>query len=201
MSDWKIRRKEEACARCEKAFEDGEQHFSVLQVSPEALGREDRCLACHETAEDPEETIFWRTTRREARRGLAVDFESIERLFLALGARTEERLIELRYLLSLLLMRKKRLKLVRVRRSDEAEFMLMRRPRRTEELEVRVFDLTTERTAVLKQELERIFEGAGAEDLTAPVEAEEAEEPEAEPDSEPAADPEASAVESQVGPN
>ena len=170
MVDWKIRRKEDACARCGRAFEDGEALFSVLQITPESLGREDRCPACHEAAEDPADTIFWRTTRREARRGLAVDFDSIERLFLALEPRTEERLQELRYLLSLLLLRKKRLKLVRVRRTAAAELMVMRRPRRTEEQEVRVFDLTSERTAVLRSELERIFEGAGAEDLALPPE-------------------------------
>lgn len=210
MVDWKIRRKEEACARCERPFEDGEALFSALLVSPEALGREDRCPACHEAAEDPEDTIFWRTTRRESRRGFAVDFESIERLFLALEARPEERLAELRYLLSLLLMRKKRLKLVRVKRTDQAEFMLMRRPRRTEELQVRVFDLTPERTSVLRTELERIFEGAGAEDLTQPVEeqapgeapedtgvAGDAAEASGEEASEPADGP---AAESQVGP-
>ena len=62
---------------------------------------------------------------------------------------------------------------------------------------MRVFDLTPERTAVLRAELERIFEGAGAEDLTAPPSAEE---PEAEPEAEPGAGSEEGTPESQVEP-
>lgn len=165
MADWKIHRRGDACVACERPFEEGEEHFSILRLGPDSLGREDRCAACFEAAEGPDDVIFWRTQHRVRRRGLAVDFDSIERLFLALEGRSEERLSELRYLLSLLLMRKKRLKLVRVRRTPASELMVMRRPRRTEELEVRVFDLSPERTSVLRTELERIFEGAGAEDL------------------------------------
>ena len=173
MIDWKIQRREEGCARCERPFDDGEAHFSVLVIEPESLGREDRCVACFE-ADDTlaDDLVFWRTRRvLKAKRGLAVDFESVERLFLALEGRDEERLIELRYLLSLLLMRKKRVKLVRVTRTDDGEWMILRRPRREETLRVKVFDLTPERARALRSELERIFEGAGAEDLLIPIEA------------------------------
>jgi len=98
-----------------------------------------------------------------------VDFDSIEKLFLALEGREEPRLAELRFLLSLLLMRKRRIKMVRVKRTEEAEFMICRRPRREEIYRVQVFDLTSERAAELKAELERIFEGAGAEELQVPL--------------------------------
>ncbi len=177
MSDWKIHRHGEGCLVCERAFEDEERHFSILLFSEESLGRQDRCLRCFEEWDDrPEDLIFWRTRRRvQKKRGLAVDFESIERLFSALEPRSEERLRELRYLLSLMLLRKKRLKLLRGRRTDGAEFLVVRRPRHTEEILVEVFDLSPERTAALRAELERIFEGAGAEDLLVPAELSEAE--------------------------
>lgn len=166
MPDWKIKKKEGACAACERPFEEGESHFSLLVLGPETLGREDRCTACFESsAERPDDLIFWRTWRRPDHRRLAVDFDSVERLFLALGGRADERLAELRYLLALLLMRKKRLKLVRVLRREGSELLVLRRPRRTEELETLVFDLTAERAAGLRDDLERIFAGAGAEDL------------------------------------
>jgi len=176
VSNWKINRRDEGCAACERPFVDGEQHFSILLLNEEALGRADRCVACFEAADDlTEDDVFWRTRRRvKAKRGLAVDFESVERLFHALDGRSEERLQELRFLLSLLLMRKKRLKLVRVKRSAEGEWMLLRRPRRTEALGVKVFDLTPARAEELRAELERIIEGAGSEDLLAPPEIAEA---------------------------
>ena len=173
MSDWKIKRKEDGCVRCERPFEEGERHFSILLFDAESLGREDRCLSCFEGDEDlPQDLVFWKTQKQSAtRHGIAVDFDSVERLFLALEGRAEERLVELRYLLSLLLMRKKRLKLVRVKRTDGGgEWMVLRRPRRTEALDVRVFDLTPARAGELRTELERIVEGAGGEDLDAILE-------------------------------
>jgi hypothetical protein len=174
MGDWKIKRKEDGCVRCERAFEEDERHFSILLFDAETLGREDRCVPCFEGDEElPTDLVFWKTQRRaRSRHGISVDFDSVERLFLALDGRPEERLIELRYLLSLLLMRKKRLRLVRVKRLEGGgEWMVLRRPRRTEALEVQVFDLTPERAGELRAELARIVEGAGGEDLDAILEA------------------------------
>jgi hypothetical protein len=93
------------------------------------------------------------------------DFEALEGLFLALEGREEPALRELRYLLALLLMRKKRVKLVRTARRDDGEAMLLRRPRRTEELVVYVFDLPPERAQVLRDKLRAIFEGAEVAEL------------------------------------
>ena len=171
MADWKIHTKEERCAECERIFEEGEAMFSVLRFSGEGLFREDHCDACFRArreADGTEDLIWWRTRRRaEVRRGLAVDFEAVQGLFTALEGREEEPLQELRYLLCLLLMRKRRLKLVRVRRSAAGEAMLVRRPRTKQELEVFVFDLTPERAGALREQLEGLFEGAAIEDVLA----------------------------------
>lgn len=188
MNDWRIRRREERCGRCERAFLEGESFFSLLFVASGALGREDRCSACFETRSadgDPgaTELLFWRARHRPDRaRSLAVDFDAVEELFLALGARSEERLLELRYLLALLLLRKKRLKLTGMRRREGTSAMSVRRPRREEDLEVAVFELSAERNGALRDELGRIFAGAGAEALLA-------EAPRAEPDLDRALDP------------
>ncbi len=175
MTEWKIHRRNERCARCERVFEDEERHFSILLFGAEGFSREDRCLECFERdGAQPNDLVFWRTRHRFAgRRGLAIDFESIEQLFFALQGRAlegpeGERLAELCYLLALLLLRKKRLKLARIRSEPRGERLVVRRPRRTEEHEVAVFDLTPERAEGLRGELERIFEGAGSLDLIPP---------------------------------
>lgn len=169
MSDWKIRRKGLGCARCARPFAEGEPHFSVLLLAAETLEREDHCGACFQDRRRvpaAEELIWWRTRRPTAqRRGLAVDYETVEQLFHGLAPRTETRLQELRFLLCLLLMRKRRLKLVRVAGRGADEVMCLRRPRRQEEIAVRVFDLGEERLAALRADLEGLFEGASAEDL------------------------------------
>jgi len=174
MSDWKIRKRKDGCSLCTHEFEEEEVFYSLLSIDPETIGREDRCVACFDQGglqEAGQGAIYWRTRRPpEGKRRLAVDFDVVEQLFFALAEHEKERILELRYLMSLLLLRKKRLKLVRVLREGGVESMVLRRPRRTEAIAVRVFDLSEERSLQLRQELARIFEGADVEDLlTAPA--------------------------------
>ncbi|MAB81200.1 MAG: hypothetical protein CMJ89_17785 [Planctomycetes bacterium] len=171
MSDWKFRKRKNGCVRCEREFEEEEVFYSCLLIEGVTIGREDRCVKCfvpEEVERDERHSIYWRTRCPvDGKRRLAVDFDVVEQLFLALAEHTEERILELRYLMSLLLLRKKRLKLVRVTRNESEEAMVLRRPRRTEAIEVRVFDLSEDRSLQLREELTRIFEGAEVEDLLA----------------------------------
>lgn len=169
MSDWRIHRREPRCTGCERLFQEGETFFSLIFFEEDRLRREDRCPACFQEPRPAGDLFFWRTRHQADRRArFAVDFEAIEELFVSLDGRREEGLRELRYLLSLLLLRKKRLKLVGVRRNEGGETLCLRRPRRTEEFEVQVFQLDSERALVLKAELARVFDGAGVEALAAP---------------------------------
>jgi hypothetical protein len=171
MNEWRIHRREPSCARCERAFAEGDRIFSMLYLEGERLRREDHCEACFEEPAEPEgELLFWRTRHSLDRRArFAVDFEAIEELFLALEGVREPARRELRYLLALLLLRKKRLKLVGVRRQPSGETLCVRRPRRQEEFEVLVFELDSARVSSLQAELARVFEGVGIEALSAPL--------------------------------
>lgn len=168
MSDWRIHRREVLCGACQRPFQDGETLYSLLHLESEPLRREDRCERCFVDPGELAGVLFWRTHHvADGSRRLAVDFDAIEELFVALESRKDPRSMELRYLLTLLLLRKKRLKLVGVRRGEAGETMCVRRPRRTEEFEVSVFELDGERALALKADLARIFEGAGVEALSA----------------------------------
>lgn len=165
MSTWTFRRRHGACSRCEREFEAGEPHFSALAVEGEQLSRDDCCRACWRAlGELPEAErpawLFWWRTRHEVgkKKGLALNLEAIEALFLGLEGRAEVRLRELRYVLCLLLMRKRRLKIERIVRDAEGESMLVRRPRRQESLRVFVYDFEAERMAELREELRRVFD-------------------------------------------
>ena len=183
MNEWRIHRREARCTKCERPFTEGEAIFSLLFLAPDALRREDHCAGCFEQPGEPRgELLFWRTRHTLDRRArFAVDFQAIEELFLALeGERRTER-AELRYLLALLLLRKKRLKLVGVRRHPDGETLCLRRPRRQEEFEVQVFELDSARAEALRAELARVFEGAGVESLGSSPVASAAEAPESDP--------------------
>jgi hypothetical protein len=120
--------------------------------------------------------------RRGGRRRLLAH-ESIEALFNALEPRVETRLRELRFLLALLLMRKRRLKVVRIVKKDDGEAFAVRRPRRDEELTVYVFELTPERQAELREELVRLFDQPDLSSLDAPPEDDELDDDGLEPES------------------
>jgi hypothetical protein len=175
MNDWKYSRRTGLCSACTRAFAEQEQLFSLLRMHDGALVREDRCPACFGAARAAEfeasgGLAYWRT-RFAPGGGLRLDLDALEALFLTVigreadGAANEvarDRVGELCYLLGLLLLRKRRLKLKRIAPATGAqrEKLVVNRPRRPQEYEIAVYDLTPERQAELRDELKRIFEGA-----------------------------------------
>lgn len=115
--------------------------------------------------------LFWWATRYEVakRKTVQLDLESLERLFLELEGNEHEPVQELRYVLCLILMRKRRLKVERVLRLADGEAFRVKRPRRDERYEVRVFDFSPERMAEIRTQMQAIFDGAdGPDGLTLP---------------------------------
>jgi hypothetical protein len=179
MNEWRIGRRQPGCAPCRREFEEGERHFSLLSVRGEELLREDFCAGCWSArvappSPDPVRELLWWRTRHSAgkRRGLALNIEAIEALFLGLEGRAEVALRELRYLLCLILMRKRRLKTARILRDAQGESFVVHRPRHQEELRVFIYDFTPERVAELRDKLRRIFEGAEPESAFAAAQSE-----------------------------
>jgi hypothetical protein len=161
MAEWKITTRTPECSACKRTFPEGERHVSALSLQGEELSRIDSCEACFRPEAGREDLFYWFTrTRLGRRRGLEFDLPTLEQLFLRLEGRSEKRIREVRYVLCLILMRKRRLKLQRVERGPEGEAMVVRRPRRDEGWRVFVFDFGPERLEELHQELLAVFEGA-----------------------------------------
>jgi hypothetical protein len=167
MADWKIDRRASTCRRCERAFVEGERFASCLSILGDDLGREDLCATCWQgnVPGSPGE-LFWWFTRYEAdrRRSVQLDLESLERLFLVLEGRPERPVRELRFLLCLVLLRKKRLKVERIERNAAGESFVVKRPRRDERHQVFVFDFDATRMSELRTKLQSIFDGADFEE-------------------------------------
>jgi len=170
MTDWKFTKRGDACAQCQRPFNEGETHVSSLAVEGEAIARNDSCLACWKTRDASADLFFWRTRHSENKpRGLALNLEALEGLFVSLESRAETQLRELRYVLCLILMRKRRLKIERVARTDSGEALVVSRPRRRETtFEVDVFDFSPEKIDELRGRLQDVFEQA---DVDAPADA------------------------------
>ncbi len=166
MTDWKFTKRGAQCSQCSRPFNEGEPHVSSLAVEGEAVARVDACLACWKRRAGADDLFWWRTRHTDDKpRGLALNLEALEALFFALGSREQTSLRELRYVLCLILMRKRRLRIERVGRSARGEVLVVSRPRRDEIHEVDVFDFTPEKIDELRSRLQDVFEQG---DLAAP---------------------------------
>ncbi len=175
MAEWKIERRQGACIACERPFDEGERHVSTLVFRAAVLAREDLCEPCFEarpagtedgqTGTGSTDLLWWFTRHSpDRKRTLQLDLPTLERLFLDLECREEQHARELRYVLCLLLMRKRRLKLVTIERGAEGESFLVKRPRHEERHRVFAFDFEPDRMSELQNQLQAIFDGAEDED-------------------------------------
>ncbi|QDV08221.1 hypothetical protein Poly30_37570 [Planctomycetes bacterium Poly30] len=167
---WTISRRQGVCAKTGHEFGDGERHVSMLLVQGSALERMDVSMAAWREmharmeAKDPEadEPLFWWMTRHEVtkRKTVQLDMESLSQLFVQLEGREEIQVRELRYVLCLLLMRKRRVKVEKVLRENGEESFLVKRPKEDQRYKVYVYDFEPERLDEVRAQLQAIFDGA-----------------------------------------
>ena len=170
MSEWRIQRRQARCRACERDFAEGERHASGLAVRGEELEREDLCEPCWARRE-LEPLVHWFTRHHQDKRKLQLDLATLEAIFVRLEGHGAARVRELRYVLALLLLRKRRIRLERVERGADGEALIVRRPRRDERLRVYVFDFAADRMDELRRELLALFEGAEIPADPSPAEA------------------------------
>lgn len=162
---WKITKRGRACGACARQFADGNLVFSTLtfedvpgQEVP-ALHRADRCGVCHQRRDRREAEIVWRTQHEEAPKKRKLDLLSLSEVLKQLLAAVDPRFSELRFLVALLLLRHRRLRVVRTRSQDDRDFLVMCFGRSRDTFDVEVVDLAKERMEALRAELTAIFEG------------------------------------------
>lgn len=125
--EWKISRGKGLCMQCESEMQEGQIFFSALLDTELEFQRKDFCSTCWE---DISESVFsyWKTRvpPADASRKSMVDNEVLLDFFRRLEKETEPARINFRYLLSLMLMRKKILKFEDIERTDDDEFLVLR---------------------------------------------------------------------------
>jgi hypothetical protein len=122
-SDWTMPRRAEACCACQHPFAVGETFHACLYESASGFERRDYCTACP-PAGDPPPLGSWRTRRPEPAAGRQAPFDReavygfFERLEDARGGQPAQ----FRFVLALLLWRKKVLKLEKTESTEAGEF-------------------------------------------------------------------------------
>ncbi len=146
---WSYRRRQGSCAACGRDFVAGETLFSLLRFHEDELERGDLCSACFERRDEAEEVFYWRTNHRESRGSVQVDFEVVLAVLHKLREDERDERRDFCFLLALLLVRHRRLKLQTVVRRGKREFLQLRKPRSKNPFEVEVRELDDERRARL----------------------------------------------------
>ena len=127
MSDWAIGRTSGRCAVSGRELAEGERYYAVLFDRGDTFERRDYSEACWE---GPPEGAFcsWRARipeRRERKRQF-VDDQVLMDFFERLGGESEESKVQFRFVLTLILMRKRLLKYVSQVEEQGAKWWMMR---------------------------------------------------------------------------
>ncbi len=159
MDQWEINKPLGQCCGTGEAIEPGQEYVGALVQSEEGLQRRDFSVDYWEE-EKPEVYCFWKTRlpQAEQKKQLFVDDEMLMAFFERLAAETERQRLEFRFVLGLILMRKRLLKYDSKRTEDGAEIWRLRVTGGKEMVDVLNPDLNEEQIARLSSQIGQILQ-------------------------------------------
>jgi len=127
MDEWEIDKPLGQCYGTGKKIEYGEEYFAALVETDEGLQRRDFCAAYWQ-AEKPDVFCYWksRLPRPDQKKRIFVDDEMLTAFFERLAEETEQEKINFRFVLALILMRKRRLKYESSKTDGDKEIWCLR---------------------------------------------------------------------------
>ncbi len=159
-SDWQMPRRNDRCGHCARRFDPGDVLQSRLYESVSGYERADYCDGCVPPA-GPETVAAWRSRRSEstARRGAGFDRETALSFFRRLAEPTSPEQQQFRFVLGILLWRKKVLRFDRSDRTRDGEVWSFHIVAGDETFELPVPDLDESRLEQLSAQLDGLLSG------------------------------------------
>ncbi|MBN1257725.1 MAG: hypothetical protein JXA52_08475 [Planctomycetes bacterium] len=161
MADWKVERGRKQCAATERPFEEGEVYFSVLIEQDDTFQRLDFSLEVWKEQEKNQFFSFWRTrmpSASEEPKRRFIDTEVIYNFFTRLADAESEMKLTFRYLLALILLRKRFLRLDEIIKQDGEEYLAVWDRRVSKYLRILNPHATCETLEEAQRELSCIFD-------------------------------------------
>lgn len=111
MAEWEINNSDGVCFGTGKKIENGQDYFAALVEIADGFERRDFC-SDYWQQQKPNVYCYWKTRRPEAgtKKQIFVDDEMLMAFFDRLANETEQEKLNFRFVLTLILMRKRRLK-------------------------------------------------------------------------------------------
>lgn len=127
MDEWEIEKSLGRCCGTGRKIEYGEEYFAALVETEEGLQRRDFC-ADYWQEKEPQVYCYWKTKRPhpDQKKHIFVDDEMLMAFFQRLAEETDREKINFRFVLTLILMRKRRLKYDSSRTGDAKEIWRLR---------------------------------------------------------------------------
>jgi hypothetical protein len=159
---WKIARRGAGCAACARAFEEGNLVFSSLRIDGESatVSRLDRCGVCHQKRQRDAAEIIWRTQFHAEPKKAKLDLNALAEIFRQLAPKRDPRWRDFVYLVTLLLLRHRKLRVSRTRTEESKDYLIVVFGKQKQQFDVEVADLTAERMEALRAQMLALFEGA-----------------------------------------
>jgi len=147
------------CAICHQAIAPSTKYVAALSETPAGFARIDCCLNCWPQQDRKDVVAFWQTLmpRPEQKKKVFVDDTVLCELFERLGTVTEPAKLSFRFVLGLILMRKRMLVYEGTRREGEREIWSMRFRGREEKLDLLNPHLTEEQVGDVSRQLGEIL--------------------------------------------
>jgi len=127
MSEWEVDKPLGQCCGTGRKIEYGEEYFGALVETGEGLQRRDFCADYWES-EKPNVFCYWRSRlpHPDQKKQIFVDDEMLMAFFERLENEAEQEKVNFRFVLALILMRKRRLKYDATRVENEKEIWRLR---------------------------------------------------------------------------
>ncbi|MBL7106784.1 MAG: hypothetical protein ISS77_04155 [Phycisphaerae bacterium] len=113
MADWQIEKPLEHCWATDRKIEPGEDYYAALVETDNGFERRDFCSEYWE-ASGPEVYCYWKTRLSEPneKKNIFIDNEMLLAFFERLEGESDIQKIEFRFVITLILMRKRKLKYI-----------------------------------------------------------------------------------------
>jgi len=127
MADWDINRPLGECCGTGRQIEAGQEYFGALVETEQGLVRRDFCEEYWDK-EKPDVFCYWKTKLPdpEEKKQLFIDDDMLMAFFERLAEETEQEKVNFRFVLAMILMRKRRLKYDATRMDGEQEIWRVR---------------------------------------------------------------------------
>ncbi len=127
MDEWEINKPLGQCSGTDKIIEHGEEYFAALVETEEGLQRRDFC-ADYWQEQKPSVFCHWKSKlpNPDQKKNIFIDDDMLMAFFERLEKETDEEKVNFRFVLTLILMRKRRLKYDSSKIEDSQETWRMR---------------------------------------------------------------------------